>query len=131
MNDSQFDLTDIALISLSKENEELLANNPIAIGQLIGDTAKGIALNSWPLIMIAQVTKAMKGDTTSAKFISDFIDSHIDLNANDSHSKGDEWESLSIQLRDTLQLEISAENLIVLVLKKLIYSEELRREILK
>lgn len=115
MSDSEV----IEPISLPFDLKVLIANNPQIFADQFRETSQAISLLEWPLIMAVQVDKAKRGDTTSAKFITDLLTPLLTTNE-DSQIEQAIWESLAIELRDKLGLETSAEKLVESILRKLI-----------
>lgn len=72
-----------------------------------------------PEIISAQLTKAVSGDTTSAKFVIEYS-SPAFLVSGQLEGRNAAWEDLAIELRNNLQLEISAEILVELLLKAML-----------
>jgi hypothetical protein len=104
-------------LSLTDEQRNRLRDNPSLLSGIWSDTKDAIMLFRFRSILDAQVQKALKGDTSAAKFVVDFAQPTIV--PNDGGSTGYKWEELAIQLRDSLELELSAETVVEIVLATL------------
>lgn len=121
MNDEETRELDIILLSLTldKQEEELVAERPTIFTDAYLDNLRAVALHHWPLILAAQLDKAKRGDTASAKFLTDLLEPLRDSGSVVPNSPLLEWEELAIELRNLLDIEISAETFVVLVLRAL------------
>ena len=106
-------------VKLSEEERQILASNPKLLANLYSQTKKAILLHSFPAIMVAQIEKASNGDTTSAKFIADFVEPDDD-DTGTSTIEYAQWETLALQLRDRLELEYSAQDTVIMLLNALL-----------
>jgi hypothetical protein len=112
------DISDLlASVSLEEELLDLARTTPTVFNDTWNQTKQAILLKHWPLIMANQVEKAKRGDTASAKFITDFVQ---DLATTTSGSQQIDavYEIKAIELRDYIGLEISAEALIDILLDR-------------
>lgn len=107
-------------VKLSEDERQFLAANPKALVDLYNQTSKAILLHAFPAIMAAQIEKATKGDTTSAKFIADFVTPTDEDDSNTRNVEYTKWETQALTLRDRLGLEYSAQDLVVMLLDKLL-----------
>jgi len=108
-------------VSLNESESAALRANPLLMNDLWDDVTQSLLIKQWPMIMLAQTDKALRGDTASAKFITDIVE-ELGKSRPDSSVVLDkaEWENKAIELRDRLELEVSAQILVELCLDKLI-----------
>lgn len=105
-------------ITLTEEDKQFILNNPTVFADIWSGTSEAILLKHWPFIMLAQVSKAKRGDTASAKFITDFI-STLATQSSGTVVESQEWEQEAIKLRDKLGAEVSALEMVDTILAKL------------
>lgn len=105
-------------VTLSDDEKEFLTLFPNALSNLWKETAKAVALKTFPEIMKAMIEKALKGDTSAAKFVFEFCQPNDDS----SSTKFDvpQWESKALQLRDALNIELSAQDCVVNLLDSML-----------
>lgn len=99
----------------------LSAASPAELQRLVQEEAATYL----PAIISAQLTRAVKGDTTSAKFVLEYC-SPAFLVSSELEGSHAAWEELAIELRNKLQLEISAEILVELLLKSMLKEQPIR-----
>lgn len=102
-------------LELSKEEKELITKNRSLLWREYEEHKQALQLHYLSGILSKQVEKAMKGDTSAAKFLVDLV-APEEAKDDDIDRQPVAWESKAIAIRDSLQLPISAE---VLVLKLL------------
>lgn len=104
-------------VILTEEQQHLVLENPSMLGMIWVDTKQATLLNHWPFILQGQIRKALAGDTAAAKWCADFCEPDVQL---ERALEPASWEQPAIELRDKLELEISAENLVTLILTNLL-----------
>lgn len=129
-NDGELEL-DLEEIQLTEEEKQSILNNKQLFNALWLETTDALIIKHWPFIMIAQAEKAKRGDTASAKFITDFIaDRATQTHDTGNNLTGELWEEKAILLRNQLGLEIGAGDLVLLILNKLLEKPDMMNELL-
>lgn len=100
-------------LSLNELENEFLSSTPGVLPKLWQDTGKAIGLHYFKAIMQSQIDKALRGDTAAAKFITEFATPTDDSSAASINTF--KWEEQVISIRNRLNLELSAEDLVLLV----------------
>ena len=107
-------------ISLNETEQALLAQRPQILNELWDEVRKATFLKHLQTVILAQIMKAEKGDTASAKFLVDFVSELGESHNLASHQDAADWEADAIALRNKLGIELSAEVLVKTLLRSLI-----------
>lgn len=97
------------------ELERLLTEVPSALADNFRRSSQAINLHYLEPVLLAQIDKALRGDTAAAKFLVEFAERTLDETS--SVFEGAPWEDLAIRIRDKLGLEIGAEEMVMKMLK--------------
>jgi hypothetical protein len=111
-------------VSLSNEEREFIKQNPKLLSKLWKETSQAVLLHAFPNIMAKQIEKAISGDTTSAKFLTEFITPEEDDTNENIVVERPQWEQLATALRDRLGLELSGQDLVVNLLTAIAEQED-------
>jgi hypothetical protein len=119
-------------ITLTKDETELTKEHPEYSVDIWDETQNAIMLKHWRYVMQAQVVKALRGDTASAKFLTDFAQEMVsNSREKDNAYNVPSWEEKAIAIRDSLGVEVSAEVLVELLLDSVSkLSPAMRRRVL-
>lgn len=112
-------------LELSQEERSLIAKNRSLLWKEYEEHKQALQLHYLSGILSKQVAKAMKGDTSAAKFLVDLV-APEEANDNDADSEPVAWESRAIALRNQLGLSISAEVLVLKLLDIPLTSDQIR-----
>ena len=99
---------------VTPNDEEKLNSNPNLLVEQWNNVKKAILLHHFDDIMLMQVIKARKGDTTSAKFVTDFSAPQEEESI--THDEPAKWESLALQLANQIGYADSPEQLVIAIL---------------
>lgn len=101
-------------LSPTEQDREMLGETPSLLRDIYGDVSKAITLHHYRAIISAQIDKAKSGDTSAAKFCHDLVEGSLAFSVAETTSV--KWEELAIKMRDRLGLELSAEDMVIILL---------------
>lgn len=111
----------IDMVTINPEELAILNANSALLPTVYLETRQAVLMKHWPLVILAQVNKAIKGDTASAKFLTDIVS---ELGESDSDTSRQQdilaWEEKAIELRDKLGIELSAVVMVEVIINSLL-----------